>query len=137
MSDYNDGILPEPCLRMDTHFGDEYESVEFGDGTGYIKAAPILAKVGALHEEIDRLRDESAELRELVRKMARALGVCCGWCNASCGRAFECDRDEYCHIEVAMMELGMEAELEELKAEYEGSQSELHDGTEELGIEVD
>ena len=67
MSDYNDGILPEPCLRMDTHFGDEYESIEFGDGTGYIKATPILAKVGALHEEIDRLRDESAELRELVR----------------------------------------------------------------------
>lgn len=63
MSDYNDGILPEPCLRMDTHFGDEYESVEFGDGTGYIKAAPILAKVGALHEEIDRLQDENAELR--------------------------------------------------------------------------
>lgn len=66
MSDYNDGILPTPCLRMDTHFGDEYESVEFGDGTGYIKAAPILAKVGALHEEIDRLRDESAELRKLL-----------------------------------------------------------------------
>ena len=71
MSDYNDGILPEPCLRMDTHFGDEYESIEFGDGTGYIKAAPILAKVGALHEEIDRLRDESAELRELVRDARR------------------------------------------------------------------
>lgn len=69
MSDYNDGILPEPCLRMDTHFGDEYESIEFGDGTGYIKATPILAKVGALHEEIDRLRDESAELRELVRDL--------------------------------------------------------------------
>lgn len=69
MSDYNDGILPEPCLRMDTHFGDEYESIEFGDGTGYVKAAPILAKVGALHEEIDRLRDESAKLRELVRDM--------------------------------------------------------------------
>lgn len=67
MSDYNDGLLPTPCLRMDTHFGDEYESIEFGDGTGYIKAAPILAKVGALHGEIDRLRDESAELRELVR----------------------------------------------------------------------
>ena len=57
MSDYNDGILPEPCLRMDTHFGDEYESIEFGDGTGYIKAAPILAKIGTLHEEIDRLRE--------------------------------------------------------------------------------
>ena len=75
MSDYNDGILPEPCLRMDTHFGDEYESIEFGDGTGYIKAAPILAKVGALHEEIDRLRDESAELRE-ERDMYRDLVGC-------------------------------------------------------------
>ena len=64
MSDFNDGILPTPCLRMDTHFGDEYESVEFGDGTGYIKAAPILAKVGALHGEIDRLQDENAELRK-------------------------------------------------------------------------
>lgn len=69
MSDYNDGILPTPCLRMDTHFGDEYESVEFGDGTGYIKAAPILAKVGALHEEIDRLRDEHADLRDGIRRL--------------------------------------------------------------------
>ena len=76
MSDYNDGILPEPCLHMDTHFGGEYESIEFGDGTGYIKAAPILAKVGALHEEIDRLRDESAELRELVRIMHGELVSC-------------------------------------------------------------
>ena len=76
MSDYNDGILPEPCLRMGTHFGDEYESVEFGDGTGYIKAAPVLAKVGALHEEIDRLRDESAELRGLLRIMHGELVSC-------------------------------------------------------------
>ena len=75
MSDYNDGILPEPCLRMDTHFGDEYESIEFGDGTGYIKAAPILAKVGALHEEIDRLRDESAELRKHVRMPDELLEI--------------------------------------------------------------
>lgn len=75
MSDYNDGILPEPCLRMDTHFGDEYESIEFGDGTGYIKAAPILAKVGALHEEIDRLRDESAELRKHVRMPDEPLEI--------------------------------------------------------------
>lgn len=66
MSDYNDGLLPTPCLRMDTYFGDEYESVEFGDGTGYVKAVPILAKVGALHGEIDSLREENAKLRELL-----------------------------------------------------------------------
>ena len=75
MSDYNDGILPEPCLRMDTHFGDEYESIEFGDGTGYIKAAPILAKVGTLHEEIDRLRDENSELRKHVRMPDEPLEI--------------------------------------------------------------
>lgn len=80
MSDYNDGILPEPCLRTDTHFGDEYESIEFGDGTGYIKAAPILAKVGALHEEIDRLRDENAKLRELVKECHELLqDLLAGW----------------------------------------------------------
>ena len=75
MSDYNDGILLRPCLRMDTHFGDEYESIEFGDGTGYIKAAPILAKVGTLHEEIDRLRDENAELRKHVRMPDEPLEI--------------------------------------------------------------
>lgn len=75
MSDYNDGILPTPCLRMDTYFGDEYESVEFGDGTGFIKAVPILAKMGALHEEIDALRDEEARLRELVHDMAAVICI--------------------------------------------------------------
>lgn len=98
MSDYNDGLLPTPCLRMDTHFGDEYESVEFGDGTGYIKAAPILAKVGALHEEIDRLRDESAELRELCRMVptrdkprSKAPTLTCsecGWWTDEIGKAW-------------------------------------------------
>ena len=72
MMDYNDGLLPEPCLRMDTHFGDEYESVEFGDGTGYVKAAPTLARLGALHVELDELRDENAKLRE-ERDMYRDL----------------------------------------------------------------
>ena len=69
MSDYNDGLLPEPCLRMDTHFGDEYESVEFGDGTGYVKAVPTLARLGALHVELDELRDENAKLREQVARL--------------------------------------------------------------------
>lgn len=100
MSDYNDGILPEPCLRMDTHFGDEYESIEFGDGTGYIKAAPILAKVGALHEEIDRLRDESAELRELVRNLHACINNC-DYCEYV-DEAFELARN--------MRELGVEVD---------------------------
>ena len=106
MSDYNDGILPEPCLRMDTHFGDEYESIEFGDGTGYVKAAPILAKVGALHEEIDRLRDESAELRELLREI---LNNCCEGIESTCDMC-GCYRksDGACMADVMAAELGVD-----------------------------
>ena len=110
MSDYNDGILPEPCLRMDTHFGDEYESIEFGDGTGYIKAAPILAKVGALHEEIDRLRDESAELRALVRHMHTCLE------HYEPGDTISCEQCPYdnetwgCDYERLMVQLGIEVD---------------------------
>ena len=69
MSNYHDGLLPEPCLRMDTHFGDEYESVEFGDGTGYVKAEPTLARLGALHVELDELRDENAKLCEVCAEL--------------------------------------------------------------------
>ena len=108
MSDYNDGILPEPCLRMDTHFGDEYESIEFGDGTGYIKAAPILAKVGALHEEIDRLRDESAELRELVLDV---MPIVCDGCHE---RLCEIPKEEHPFVTFSfadrMYELGIEVD---------------------------
>ena len=108
MSDYNDGILPEPCLRMDTHFGDEYESVEFGDGTGYIKATPILAKVGALHEEIDRLRDESAELRELVQDV---MPIVCDGCHE---RLCKMPKEEHpfitCWFADRMFELGIEVD---------------------------
>lgn len=106
MSDFNDGLLPTPCLRMDTHFGDEYESVEFGDGTGYIKAAPILAKVGALHEEIDRLRDESAKLRELAQNLRRVtpldvVGVVIG---------ANTDHPSYYKFDKAFRELGIEVD---------------------------
>ena len=108
MSDYNDGILLRPCLRMDTHFGDEYESIEFGDGTGYIKAAPILAKVGALHEEIDRLRDESAELRELVLDV---MPIVCDGCHE---RLCEIPKEEHPFVTFSfadrMYELGIEVD---------------------------
>lgn len=110
MSDYNDGILPEPCLRMDTHFGDEYESIEFGDGTGYIKAAPILAKVGALHEEIDRLRDENAELRELVRDYEELAAALCDARECD-GCPFDSERTicEHMRLIARVGELGVDA----------------------------
>lgn len=114
MSDYNDGILPEPCLRMDTHFGDEYESIEFGDGTGYIKAAPILAKVGALHQEIDRLEDENAELRKLVHKVEHYERYGCYECPHCSGCDVGTLYDEGCsmsrEIEREKRELGIKVD---------------------------
>ena len=110
MSDYNDGLLPEPCLRMDTHFGDEYESVEFGDGTGYVKAAPMLVRLGALHVELDELRDDNAKLRELCH---RALVVLENNCS-QCAYFYECDIVNDCkcvapmHIREELLELGVE-----------------------------
>lgn len=37
MNDYNNGALPEPCLRLNTGFGQQYKSIELGDGTGYMR----------------------------------------------------------------------------------------------------
>lgn len=38
MGDYNAGLLPDPCYRMSTGDGTKWRSVEFGDGTGYVRA---------------------------------------------------------------------------------------------------
>ena len=37
MNDYNRGALPDPCYRMSTGDGSKWRSVEFGDGTGYVR----------------------------------------------------------------------------------------------------
>lgn len=54
-SDYNDGNLPEPCLRLDFG-GNEFNSVELGDGTGFVR-------VGAAYNVIDNLTKEIATAR--------------------------------------------------------------------------
>ena len=54
-SDYNDGNLPEPCLRLDFG-GNEFNSVELGDGTGFVR-------VGAAYNAIDNLTKEIATAR--------------------------------------------------------------------------
>ena len=57
--------------------------------------------------ESELLRSENAKLRELVRRMARALGVGGEWCDRDCGAEFGCDLTD-CPIEREMRELGVE-----------------------------
>lgn len=52
MNDYNNGALPDPCLRLDYGFGEQWASVELGDGTGYVKLA-----------DYEKLESENAKLR--------------------------------------------------------------------------
>ena len=58
--------------------------------------------------EIKRLYDENDTLRELVPKMARALGVGTDWCYSTCSHEFMCDPLKECPIMKAMRELGIE-----------------------------
>jgi hypothetical protein len=55
MSDYNNGTLPDPCLRLDYGFGEQWASVELGDGTGYVRLA-----------DYESVQAENAKLRELL-----------------------------------------------------------------------
>lgn len=87
MNDYNNGALPDPCLRLDYGFGEQWASVELGDGTGYVRLA-----------DYEKVAGENAELRELVR-MERECALHTD-CVESCpyhyesGGWWECKRDD-------------------------------------------
>lgn len=70
MNDFNRGALPVPCLRLDHGFGEQWESIELGDGTGYVRLS-----------NYEMLRAENAKLREYAESYAKAV-ECegCGWC---------------------------------------------------------
>ncbi len=79
MNDYNRGALKEPCLRLDYGFGEQWASVELGDGTGYVRLS-----------DYEKLKAENAKLREYAESYAKAVeGEGCGWCpydiDATCG----------------------------------------------------
>ena len=59
--------------------------------------------------ESDKLQRENTKLRELVAKMARALGVDSEWCHRECAREFGCDC-EPCPLDQALLELGIEVD---------------------------
>ena len=76
MSDYNDYLLPEPCLRLDSGFGEQYQSIELGDGTGYLRLrgsedreTELRDRIASLNAENVDIDVENSKLRELVRDM--------------------------------------------------------------------
>lgn len=48
MGDYNDHLLPDRCLRLDFG-GEEYNSIELGDGTGFVRRDHIYDLVAGEH----------------------------------------------------------------------------------------
>ncbi len=62
MSDYNDNLLPDPCLRLDYGFGEQWASVELGDGTGYVRLA-----------DYEKVASENDRLQKLAKDMWRLL----------------------------------------------------------------
>ena len=81
MNDFNRGALQVPCLRLDYGFGEQWASVELGDGTGYVRLS-----------DYDKAEVENTKLRELVREMMRFFedGDYC----AACEKVAECDAQE-------------------------------------------
>ena len=63
MDDYNRGALKEPCLRLP--YGSGYESVELGDGTGFVKFSEYMRLV----QEVIRLDYDNGELLNDVSDM--------------------------------------------------------------------
>ena len=93
MNDYNRGALPDPCLRLDYGFGEEWVSVELGDGTGYVRLADYEKTVA-----------ENAKLRELVSAF--------WWCTENFdNKCSQCPLEQSsnieCECEVIMRELGI------------------------------
>jgi len=92
MSDYNDYLLPEPCLRLDFGFGEQYLSIELGDGTGYLRLrgsedreTELRERIASLNVENVDLDVENAKLREQaefehsqLEDMRNAAGVMLG-----------------------------------------------------------
>lgn len=92
MNDYNRGALPDPCLRLDYGFGEEWASVELGDGTGYVRLA-----------DYKMVKAENVKLRELAKAAWGCVKrqVSCDECRMVC-----CG----CMLQSAMRGLGIEVE---------------------------
>ena len=111
MSDYNDGLIPEPCLRLDYGFGQQYASVELGDGTGYVRVTDDLRSE---HHKMKRWYDDElrAALDENAKLWELAYGMCArvpvgGERPFTCCPLYDFDAKEY-RCEKLMREMGVE-----------------------------
>ena len=101
MNDYNNGALQDPCLRLDYGFGEQWASVELGDGTGYVRLA-----------DYKMVKAENAKLRKIARAHAAVLESCgCDECPYEDG----CDTEtvpmrDGCRLYEEMRELGVTCE---------------------------
>jgi len=83
MSDYNNGTLPDPCLRLDYGFGEQWASVELGDGTGYVRLADYekaVAENAGIKQRLERAEQllgkreyDIKKLHELVSQLQTDL----------------------------------------------------------------
>ena len=71
-SEYNDGKLPEPCMHLD-YAGDEVNSIELADGTGFVRVDSINSSVERMTKELatassdfEALLCYSTKLRDLL-----------------------------------------------------------------------
>lgn len=113
MSDYNDGLVPDPCLRLDYGFGQQYASVELGDGTGYVRVTDDLRseyhKMKRWYDdELRAALDENAKLLELCVQMVETVE--CSSSTKRCALFSECEAGEFepCLYEQKLRNLGIE-----------------------------
>lgn len=116
MSDYNDGLIPEPCLRLNYGFGQQYASVELGDGTGYVRMTDELR--GEHHkmkrwydDELRAALDENSKLRKLAEGLIGHVKHppcegCIAEMNCDCSDLTQCD--EWLFFEADARRLGIE-----------------------------
>jgi len=124
MNDYNKGALPDPCLRLDYGFGEQWASVELGDGTGYVrlvdyeKAVAENAKLrraserdADVMESLNLSLEEAQAENDKLREMVDGLTWCCEHysCRQECP-LYDVSEPDHCREVSIKRELGIEVE---------------------------
>ena len=111
-SDYNDEMLPEPCLRLDFG-GCDYASVELGDETGFVRVDSAYGIIEQLTKELATARNDretlqlyASKVRDLLAKAyAKAMHF---YEIAPTDRIIMGELEELLRIHADMQELGIE-----------------------------